>query len=100
MTANDSVDAARQVARLATIVLVAAVQFSIAVAQIALTVAVIAYAFILIVERRAPALPVWTSPLLLYAAWTLASAAASADPIESLRDCKQLMLQLIVPIVY
>jgi O-antigen ligase len=100
MTANASVDRARQVARVAALVLVAAVQFSIAVAQIALTVALAAYLFILVVERRAPALPKWTSPLLLYAAWTLASAAASANPIESLRDCKQLLLLLIVPVVF
>ena len=99
-SSNASRQAVRQVATVAIFVMVAALQFSIAIAQVALTVAVAAYVFALVADRRAPALPAWTSPLVLYAAWTLASASASANPIESLADCKQLVLLLIVPVVY
>jgi O-antigen ligase len=92
--------AVRQVALAAIFLMVAALQFSIAMAQVALTVGVVAYLTVLVIERRGPALPQWASPLLLYAAWTLASASASADPVSSLADCKQLVLFLIVPVVY
>jgi O-antigen ligase len=85
---------------MAIFVMVASIQFSIALGQIALTVACAAGAFVLFAERRTPALPAWTSPLVVYAAWTLASASASADPLRSLADCKQLLLLLIVPVVF
>ena len=100
MTPNTSTNAARQAAGMAIVAMVASLQFSIAVAQIALTVACAAYLFVLIAERRQPVLPKWTSPLLLYAAWTLASASASSNPATSLADCKQLTLLLIVPVIY
>jgi O-antigen ligase len=100
MTPTPSNNAARQVAIGAIFVLVAALQLSIAVAQIALTIACAAYVFVLVKERRIPVLPTWTSPLLLYAAWTLASASASANPTLSLADCKQLALLLIVPVIF
>lgn len=100
MTPDTSTNAARQAAVMAIVAMVASLQFSIALAQIALTVACAAYLFVLIAERRAPAVPKWTSPLLLYAAWTLASASASSNPTTSLADCKQLTLLLIVPVIY
>ena len=100
MTPDTSTNAARHVAVMAIVAMVASLQFSIALAQIALTVACAAYLFVLIAERRAPAVPKWTSPLLLYAAWTLASASASSNPTASLADCKQLTLLLIVPVIY
>jgi O-antigen ligase len=92
-------DTPRQVGTAAIVAMVAALQFSIALGQIALTVACAAYAFALYAERRTPVLPKWTSPLLLYAAWTLASASASLNPAVSLADTKQLALFLIVPVV-
>jgi O-antigen ligase len=85
---------------IAIMVMVASIQLSIAVGQIALTVAVAALIAVLVSERRLPVLPKWTSPLLLYAIWTLASASASANPPASLADCKQLLLLLIVPVVF
>ena len=39
-------------------------------------------------------------PLLLYAGWTLLSAAFSPDPATSFTDCKQLVLLLLVPLTY
>jgi O-antigen ligase len=100
MTSIARTETARQVATAAIVMMVASIQFSIALGQIALTVACAAYVFVLFAERRAPSLPQWTSPLLLYAAWTLASASASLNPIHSLADTKQLALLLIVPIVF
>ena len=100
MTPNASVNAARQVGTIAIFVMVASIQFSIALGQIALTVVCAAYVFIVVSERRSPMLPAWTSPLVLYAAWTLASASASSNPTRSLEDCKQLLLLLIVPVVF
>lgn len=96
----DGRDPARQIGIGAIVVMVTSIQFSIAIGQIALTIACAAYAYVLISERRAPVLPRWTSPLLLYAAWTLASASASANPLVSLADTKQLTLLLIVPVVF
>lgn len=100
MTPTAANSTARRVAVIAIMVMVASIQLSIALGQIALTVAVAAYVFVLIGERRAPMLPRWTSPLLLYAAWTLASASSSSNPAASLADCKQLALFLIVPVVF
>ena len=99
-TPNARTETARQIASVAIIVMAASIQFSIALGQIALTVACAAYVWVLVAERRPPSLPHWTSPLLLYAAWTLASASASLNPTHSLADTKQLALFLIVPVVF
>ena len=79
---------------------VTAVQFSIAIAQIFLTVTVLAWLITLSVERRRPAAPSWMVPLLCYAAWSLLSAAFAPDISASLRECKQLVLLLLIPITY
>jgi O-antigen ligase len=100
MTPNASTSTARQIAMVALVAMVASIQFSIFLAQVALAVVCAAYLFVVAVERRVPLLPKWTSPLLLYAAWTLASASASSNPLVSLADCKQLVLFLIVPVVF
>src|SRR5476649_946900 len=77
-----------------------AVQFSIAVAQILLTVAVVCWVALLIVRRERFEAPAFFWPLLAYAGITLVSAALSPDPHGSLGPVKQLVLFLIVPIVY
>jgi O-antigen ligase len=77
-----------------------AVQFSIAAAQILLTVAVVCWIAVLLVRRDRFEAPSFFWPLLVYAAATLVSAAFSADPRVSLVDCKQLVLFLLVPITY
>jgi putative inorganic carbon (HCO3(-)) transporter len=97
---TSTVSTARQIAIAAIFAMVASIQFSIAIGQIALTIACAAYMFVLVAERRAPSLPQFASPLLLYAAWTLASASASLNPLISLADTKQLTLLLIVPVVF
>jgi O-antigen ligase len=77
-----------------------AIQFSIAAAQILLTVAVVCWLALVIVRHERIGLPRFFWPLLLYAGLTLVSAAFSPDPRASLIDCKQLVLLLIVPVTY
>jgi O-antigen ligase len=79
---------------------VAARQFSIAAADILLTVVLLAWAVFLLVHRERPGAPAMFWPLVAYAAWTLVSAVFSRDPHVSIVDCKQLVLLLIVPAVY
>jgi O-antigen ligase len=50
-------------------------------------------------DGRRPDVPPFFLPLAVYAAVTLLSAAFSLDPLASLKDSKQLLLFLIVPIV-
>src|SRR5688572_20741085 len=90
----------RRVALVALVLSLAAVQFSIAIGEIFLGVSAAAWAVTLAFERRVPSAPPWMLPLLLYAGWTLVSAAFSPDPATSFADCKQLVLLLLVPLTY
>jgi putative inorganic carbon (HCO3(-)) transporter len=75
-----------------------ALQFSIAVAQILLTIAIACWMVLVIIRRERIEVPHCFLPLFLYAGLTLVSAALSIDPRASLIDCKQLVLLLIVPL--
>jgi O-antigen ligase len=77
-----------------------AVLFSIAGAQILLTLAIACWAALLITRHERPAVPSFFWPLLMYAGWTLVSMAFSPDPRVSLTECKQLVLFLMIPLVY
>ena len=77
-----------------------ALQFSIAIAQILLTIALISWAALLVVRHERVEAPAFFWPLVVYAGATLVSAAFSSDPRTSLIDCKQLVLFLIVPLTY
>jgi len=77
-----------------------ALQFSIAAAQILLTIAVACWLGLLLVRHERFEAPRFFWPLMAYAAITLVSAAFSIDPRASFIDSKQLVLFLIVPIVY
>ena len=77
-----------------------ALQFSIAIAQILLTVAVVCWIALIVVDRESVDVPSFMWPLLAYAALTLVSTAFSPDPRISLMACKQMVLFLIVPLVY
>ena len=77
-----------------------AVQFSIAAAQILLTVAAFCWVATLIVRHERFEAPSFFWPLLAYAGATLVSAAFSSDPRASVIDSKQLVLFLLVPITY
>jgi O-antigen ligase len=91
---------ARQAALIGFFLMTAAVEFSIAAAQILLALTVVAWVYALVVERRVPGAPRWMLPLALFAGWTLVSAAFSPDPIASFTDCKQLVLLVIVLLTY
>jgi putative inorganic carbon (hco3(-)) transporter len=90
----------RRVALAGLALTTASVQFSIALAEIFLAFALAGWAVTLVIERRAPSAPPWMLPLMLYAGWTLVSAAFSPDPAASFTDCKQLVLLLLVPVTY
>jgi O-antigen ligase len=85
---------------LALIGVAGALQFSIAIAQILLLLALLCWAAALLVRHERIEVPAFFWPLLAYAGATLVSAAFSWDPRTSLIDCKQLVLFLIVPAVY
>ena len=78
----------------------AALQFSIAAAQILLTIAVALWVILLFVRHERVDAPAFFWPLLVYAGLTVVSAAFSIDPRTSLIDCKQLVLFLMVPLTY
>jgi O-antigen ligase len=93
-------DRLANVGAIALIGVAGAVQFSVAIAQILLTVALFCWLAELIIHRERLDAPSFFWPLVGYAAITLVSAALSADPRLSLIDCKQVVLFLLVPAVY
>ncbi|HKY21737.1 MAG TPA: O-antigen ligase family protein [Vicinamibacterales bacterium] len=78
---------------------VAALQFSIAAANIFLGLSLLMWLLRAIALRRLQ-VPAFFYPLAVYAIATLASATFSDDPNASFIDSKQLVLFLIVPMVY
>jgi O-antigen ligase len=85
---------------LALVGIAAALQFSIAAAQILLTIAVALWVTLLFVRHERAEAPAFFWPLLGYAGLTLVSAVFSPDPRTSVIDCKQLVLFLMVPLTY
>jgi O-antigen ligase len=79
---------------------VAAVQISIAAAQILLVGLLLCWVMGLVREKSRPTAPVFFWALLAYAGVTLVSSAFSMAPAESFFDDRQLLLFLIVPAVY
>jgi O-antigen ligase len=77
-----------------------ALQFSIAIAQILLTVAIICWVVLIVVDRESVEMPSFAWPLVAYAAVTLLATSFSPDPRTSLMACKQMVLFLLVPLVY
>src|SRR6188474_1471324 len=80
--------------------IVAAMQLSIAAAQILLAVAALAWLVSHVSRGERLEAPGFFWPLVTYAALTLASAGFSLDPEVSFTDCKQLVLLMLVPITY
>jgi len=95
--AGESVEYAGALAMIAT---AGALQFSIAIAQIMLAVALLCWAATLLIRHERFSAPSFFLPLAAYAVATLVSAAFSSDPRTSFIDCKQLSLFLIVPATY
>jgi O-antigen ligase len=77
-----------------------ALQFSIAAAQILLTVAVCCWIALVILDRETIEIPSFAWPLGAYIAITLVATAFSPDPRTSLMASKQMVLFLLVPLVY
>ncbi|HUQ89879.1 MAG TPA: O-antigen ligase family protein [Vicinamibacterales bacterium] len=80
--------------------IVAAMQLSIAAAQILLGVAALAWLVSHISKGERLDAPKFFWPLVAYAGLTLLSAGFSIDPRVSFTDCKQLVLLMLVPITY
>lgn len=96
-TANDWLE---QTGLLSMLGVAAALQFSIALAQMLLAVAVICWLTLVVSRRERIEVPRFFWFLLVYAALTLVSAAFSPERAVSLVDCKQLVLFLLVPLTY
>jgi O-antigen ligase len=77
-----------------------ALQFSIAIAQILLTVSILCWIALIVVDRESIEIPSFAWPLVVYAVLTLVSTAFSPEPRTSLMACKQMVLFLLVPLVY
>jgi O-antigen ligase len=79
---------------------VAALQVSIAVAQILLAVMLVCWVALHVRQGTRPSAPAFFLPLAAYGAATLVSSAFSVDPRGSFVDSRQLLLFAIVPAVY
>jgi len=77
-----------------------ALQFSIAIAQILLTIAVACWVALIVIDRETIEVPRFAWPLALYALVSLVATAFSPDPRLSLMADKQMVLFLLVPLVY
>ncbi len=89
-----------QAARAALFAFVAALQVSIAVSALLLTVTLGLWLALVVRRRERLRLPAFFPPLAAYALLTLAAAAASVDPAASLSDAREVLLFLVVPAVY
>jgi O-antigen ligase len=78
----------------------AALQLSIAVADILLVLCLLLWSASMLRRHERPGVPAFFWPLIAYGALTLVSAAFSLDRRASLVDSRQLLLLLIVPAVY
>jgi len=58
------------------------------------------WAILSLQEKRKFIFPKFFAPLIVYACLTLVSIAFSTNPLASLKDCRELPLFLVVPIVY
>jgi O-antigen ligase len=79
---------------------VAAAQVSVAAAGIMLAITIACWATVMAVHHERIQVPTMFWLLAAYGAATLVSALGSVNPAQSLIDCKQLVLFLIVPLVY
>lgn len=78
----------------------AALQISIAAAEILLAITALLWIAILLRNHERIEVPWMFWPLAALGVWTVISAAASSNPTVSLIRCKQLSLYAIVPLVY
>ena len=103
MTMTDTVETTSALERAATLVMlafVAALQVSIAAADILLTVVVMLWLALVLRNREPIKVPRMFWPLAIYGVATLVAAVFAVDPPVSLIRCKQLVLYVIVPLTY
>lgn len=93
-------DRLEQIGLWSLIGIVAAMQLSIAAAQILLALASLTWLISHVTRGERLEAPPFFWPLLVYGALTLASAGFSLDPEVSFTDCKQLVLLMLVPLTY
>jgi O-antigen ligase len=74
------------------------VQFNLLTAQVLFGLSALAWIWLLARGAARPGWPSFFVPLLVYALLTLVSAAFSIDPIASIKDSRQLLLFLMVPL--
>jgi O-antigen ligase len=79
---------------------VAALQMSIAAANVLLALTFVCWVTMLVRTRTRPSAPMFFVPLVGYAIATLISSAFSFDPRESFIDDRQLLLFALVPMVF
>ena len=85
---------------LALLAFAAALQVSIAAADILLAIATLLWLGVIVRNRERVGVPPMFWPLAAYAAVTLVASVLSVDPRVSLVDSKQLVLLVIVPLAY
>ncbi|MEO6237369.1 MAG: hypothetical protein ABIQ52_10260, partial [Vicinamibacterales bacterium] len=85
---------------LALLAFAAALQLSIAAADILLTIAAVLWVGLLLKNKERVEVPGMFWPLAAYGVATLVASVFSVDPRVSLVDSKQLVLLLIVPLTY
>lgn len=73
---------------------------SISLSQIFLFLSFLCWLIILIREKQKPLFPSFFWPLLAYSILSLLSSFFSVNPEISLKDCRELLLFLIIPIIY
>jgi O-antigen ligase len=93
-------DRLERFAYLSLLAFAAALQVSIAAADILLTIAGLLWLALVIRNHERVEVPRMFWPLAAYAGATLIAAVFSVDPHTSLIDCKQLVLFLIVPVAF
>jgi O-antigen ligase len=93
-------DALERAACVAFLAFAAALQVSIAAADILLAIVTILWLTMVVRNRESVGVPPMFWPLLIYAGVTLVSAVFSIDPRLSLLSSKQLVLLVIVPLAY
>jgi O-antigen ligase len=77
-----------------------ALQFSIAIAQILLTISIVCWVALIVLDHESIEVPSFAWPLAVYAVLTLIITAFSPEPRTSLMACKQMVLFLLVPLTY
>ncbi|HTI37061.1 MAG TPA: O-antigen ligase family protein [Vicinamibacterales bacterium] len=100
MNSDAPAERLERAAYLSLLAFAAALQVSIAAADILLTICALLWAWLVVRNRERVEVPRMFWPLAAYGVATIIASIFSVDPRTSLVDCKQLVLYLIVPIAY